>query len=365
SGIQVSVSSRTTREAPKAASTPDSAPNKSSGRGQKRKAAAEDDIDEIGFSSLAPPAKTAKRQAAAASSTTRTSQASGSKKKVTFAPGTITSKTAISTSTVAENLLQFSEESEEDDLEDDEEWLEQGLLPPIPHAILPTSTTLQGTSGPGTHHFPSPEEDSDEERWKTMTLAELEAEKESLLIYKALWEREQAAIQAQNNDSPENDELIPRPPGEKGKNGWNLQEALRLKDDGYTYNEILVRQRTSNVEDHLQARIKATTRDAVAMAGLDCTISFRTQDPEKLVNCYARMRLKHSYLTQFKNDWACRELVMNALQNRRKSESARLRSLAGPKPANPIKTSKRKGFNPRPKAAPKQQEEPESTVTGS
>ncbi|KAG8909106.1 hypothetical protein FRC01_007130, partial [Tulasnella sp. 417] len=337
SGIQVSVASRTTREAPKATSTPDSAPNKSSGRRQKRKAAAEDDIDEIGFSSLAPPAKTAKRQAAAASSTTRTSQASNSKKKVTFAPGTITSKTAISTSTVAENLLQFSEESEEDDLDDDEESLEQGLLPRVPHATFPASTTLQGASGPGTHRFPSPEEDSDEERWKTMTLAELEAEKQSLLVYKALWEREQAAMQAQNNDSQENEELIPRPPGEKGKNGWNLQEALRLKDDGYTYNEIL-----------------ATTRDAVAMAGLDCTISFRTQDPEKLLNCYARMRLKHSYLAQFKNDWACRELVMNALQNRRKSESARLRSLVGPKPANPIKTSKRKGFNPRPTAAQKQ-----------
>ncbi|KAG9017103.1 hypothetical protein FRB90_001746, partial [Tulasnella sp. 427] len=33
--------------------------------------------------------------------------------------------------------------------------------------------------------------------------------------------------------------LIARSPGEKGKNGWNLQEAMELKDGDTLYSEIL------------------------------------------------------------------------------------------------------------------------------
>lgn len=36
------------------------------------------------------------------------------------------------------------------------------------------------------------------------------------------------------------DNSVPRPPGERGKNGWNMQTALQLEDDGDTYNAILV-----------------------------------------------------------------------------------------------------------------------------
>lgn len=77
------------------------------------------------------------------------------------------------------------------------------------------------------------------------------------------------------------------------------------------------------------------------------------------------MKLRHDHLKRFKNDWACRELVINALQNRRKAESAKQRSVFAPKSPDSAQTSKRKGFNPRSKVALTQSEGPESTADGS
>lgn len=76
-----------------------------------------------------------------------------------------------------------------------------------------------------------------------MTISELQDEKRRLL--QALWESEQtlSQLRAQKTEIREHSELIPRPPGQKGKNGWNMQEALRLQDNGGLYNEILVRQK--------------------------------------------------------------------------------------------------------------------------
>lgn len=58
------------------------------------------------------------------------------------------------------------------------------------------------------------------------------------------------------------------------------------------------------------------------------------------------MKLKHSYLKQFKHDWACQELVIGVLQNRRKAENAKERNQAAPKGQSKPK-SKRKGFKAR------------------
>ncbi|KAG9048871.1 hypothetical protein FS837_011780 [Tulasnella sp. UAMH 9824] len=336
SGVQVQGASQPLPKATKATSTLDPALNTSSGRGKKRKAATNEVSDESAFSSLAPPAKIAKKRAAAASSTTRISQAACPSKKVTFAPAVITPKTAISARTFADSLLPFSDEDDADDGE-----VEQELLTTVSQTTSPAPTMSQGEPGPSTSGSSSLQE-------KRAELAELLEEKRRLMKYKVWWEREQAAMQVQNNDIPAEDELIPRPPGEKGKNGWNLQEALRLKHDGDAYNEIL-----------------ATTREAVATVGLDWTINFRAQDPGKLSNCYTRMRQRHDHLTQFKNDWACRELVINALQNRRKTESAKLRSVFAQKSPNSAQTSKRRGFNPRSKVTLTYSEGPESTADGS
>lgn len=38
--------------------------------------------------------------------------------------------------------------------------------------------------------------------------------------------------------------LIPRPPGERGKDGWNLQAHMGLAEDDETYSNIRVSDRT-------------------------------------------------------------------------------------------------------------------------
>lgn len=62
------------------------------------------------------------------------------------------------------------------------------------------------------------------------------------------------------------------------------------------------------------------------------------------------MKRVHPHLKQFKNDWACRELVLGALQNRRKTEHAKIKGLMTNKKTS-REPSKRKGFKPRTKKA--------------
>lgn len=57
------------------------------------------------------------------------------------------------------------------------------------------------------------------------------------------------------------------------------------------------------------------------------------------------MKLKFPHLKRFKHDWACHELVIGALQNRQKAESAKVRSLVAKSPSKKkVNPSKRKGF---------------------
>ncbi|KAG9048872.1 hypothetical protein FS837_011781 [Tulasnella sp. UAMH 9824] len=262
SGIQVRVASQPSREAAKVTSTLDSAPNQRSGCGEKRKPGTNndgEDTDEVAFSSLAPPAKIARRRAAAVSSTAMTPQTANTAKKVTFAPESIASTTAINVRTFAGNNKRREGSPEQE--------------PPLPvsHTTFPAPTTSQGPSTPSSSSL---QKDDDAALAEDASLAEHHDEKRRLL--QALWGSEQTLSQlhAQNNESREDGGLIPRPSGEKGKNGWNMQEALRLKENGDLYNEIL-----------------ATTRTAVSEAGLDWTLKFRAQDLEKLMDCYARVNI--------------------------------------------------------------------------
>ncbi|KAG9049061.1 hypothetical protein FS837_011334 [Tulasnella sp. UAMH 9824] len=114
------------------------------------------------------------------------------------------------------------------------------------------------------------------------TVAELEAKIKQLSTdlriikkYKVMWVKEYSK-KAKSGTAPP-DSLIPRPPGEKGKNGWNLQDAMGLKDDDPLYNEILVKR-------------------------------------------------QHPYLERFLGDWPAKEMVINALQNHRKALSAKAKA---------------------------------------
>ncbi|KAG8902418.1 hypothetical protein FRC00_008569 [Tulasnella sp. 408] len=114
------------------------------------------------------------------------------------------------------------------------------------------------------------------------TVAELEAKIKQLSgdlrivkKYKVMWVKEYSK-KAKSGTAPP-DSLIPRPPGEKGKNGWNLQDAMGLKDDDPLYNEILVKR-------------------------------------------------QHPYLERFLGDWPAKEMVISALQNRRKALSAKAKA---------------------------------------
>ncbi|KAG9030894.1 hypothetical protein FS837_003159 [Tulasnella sp. UAMH 9824] len=193
------------------------------------------------------------------------------------------------------------------------------------------STSRQGSPG-----SPSPEED------QAATIALLKKKLRVMTKYKVMWSKQQQdqnALPGEGGSSAP-DGSIPRPPGERGKNGWNMQTALQLQADGDMYNLVLILPLCD---------LKAATRDAVRECGLDWRKKFDEQDPIRLGTCYSQMKHVQPYLKKFKGDWACRELVISALQNRRKVEHARIKSLMVRTPSRP--KSKRVGFKPRSKSA--------------
>lgn len=56
--------------------------------------------------------------------------------------------------------------------------------------------------------------------------------------YKAQQDKATAALATGSDSVP--DDSISRPPGERSKNGWNLQTVIGLDADGDLYNAILV-----------------------------------------------------------------------------------------------------------------------------
>ncbi|KIO21591.1 hypothetical protein M407DRAFT_125472 [Tulasnella calospora MUT 4182] len=104
----------------------------------------------------------------------------------------------------------------------------------------------------------------------------------------------------------QNTELIPRPDGERGKKGWTLRKALQL--DGNT---------------DLYLTILASVREAITAAGLDWTKTFHRQEPSRLTDCYRLIKDQNQYLKRFEGDWPARELVISAMQNKRKTRNRR------------------------------------------
>ncbi|KAG9043166.1 hypothetical protein FS837_009936 [Tulasnella sp. UAMH 9824] len=125
--------------------------------------------------------------------------------------------------------------------------------------------------------------------------------------YKVMWVKEYSK-KAKSGTAPP-DSLIPRPPGEKGKNGWNLQDAMGLKDDDPLYNEIL-----------------RTARHCISRSGLDWEATYSEQDPGRLAACFKEVKRQHPYLERFLGDWPAKEMVISALQNRRKALSAKAKA---------------------------------------
>ncbi|KAG8979303.1 hypothetical protein FRB90_008111 [Tulasnella sp. 427] len=100
--------------------------------------------------------------------------------------------------------------------------------------------------------------------------------------------------------------LIARPPGEKGKNGLNLQEAMGLKDNDTLCSEIL-----------------RTARHSISRSGLDWEATYSEQEPGRLAACFKELKKHHPYLERFQGDWPAKEMVISALQNRQKALQAK------------------------------------------
>ncbi|KIO24549.1 hypothetical protein M407DRAFT_26066 [Tulasnella calospora MUT 4182] len=176
---------------------------------------------------------------------------------------------------------------------------------------VPSTTTSEVPAGPSTRH--------QAQRAPTLQqvlkeLEELKAENKRLQAdlrtakkFKVLYAKE-VSLKGKV-DLPITGNLIPRPPGEKGKNGWNLQEVLGLKDDFALYNELL-----------------RTVRCAISRSGLDWEATYSEQDPARLGACFKEIKKAHSFLERFVGDWPAKEMVINTLQNRRKTLNAKARA---------------------------------------
>lgn len=105
------------------------------------------------------------------------------------------------------------------------------------------------------------------------------------------------------NHNNNNNQLIPRPPGEHGRN-WRLSDIL------YEY----------HVSTADYNRMLAAVRDSAKIAQLDNTAKYRAQDPVKLAQIFAVMRKQFPLLKQFRSDWVTAEMLKQALRNWRSRE---------------------------------------------
>ncbi|KAG8994397.1 hypothetical protein FRB90_000441 [Tulasnella sp. 427] len=96
-------------------------------------------------------------------------------------------------------------------------------------------------------------------------------------------------------------QLIPRPPGERGKNGWNLQDKMGLKNDKETYGNI-----------------RRCVRYAIYKAQLDIWIKINQQDQMSIFTCYSLVKQQFPLMGQFEGSWATRELIKGICSNARR-----------------------------------------------
>ncbi|KAG8925358.1 hypothetical protein FRC01_010304 [Tulasnella sp. 417] len=111
---------------------------------------------------------------------------------------------------------------------------------------------------------------------------------------------QQTAIKAQQDFDAKN-RLIPRPPGERGKDGWNLQKHMGLENDDETY-----------------GKIRRCVRYAVYESQLNIWKKITDQDEKSLFTCYAVIKKRWPFMEQFEGNWATREFVKGICQNARR-----------------------------------------------
>ncbi|KIJ60588.1 hypothetical protein HYDPIDRAFT_32013 [Hydnomerulius pinastri MD-312] len=117
--------------------------------------------------------------------------------------------------------------------------------------------------------------------------------------------------------------LIPKPKGQAGEKGFNLQDEMKLEDEKELYLAIL--------------------RDVRALcfaAQLDYKIDYRHQPPKDLGNIFDVAKRHHPYLEQFHNNWATSEIVKQFLRNRRKYAARMCHDqVRGGRPATPMRST--------------------------
>ncbi|KIO29429.1 hypothetical protein M407DRAFT_21491 [Tulasnella calospora MUT 4182] len=111
--------------------------------------------------------------------------------------------------------------------------------------------------------------------------------------------------QVQKESRPHN-QLIARPPGERGKNGWNLQKHMGLEGDYDTYSNI-------RLTPHQRC-----VRYAVYESQLNIWLRITRQDEMSLFTCYALVKKRFPFMGQFERNWATREFIKGICQNARK-----------------------------------------------
>ncbi|KAG8989849.1 hypothetical protein FRB90_002050 [Tulasnella sp. 427] len=96
-------------------------------------------------------------------------------------------------------------------------------------------------------------------------------------------------------------QLIPRPPGERGKNGWNLQAHMGLAK-----------------RYELYSNIRRSVRYAIYESQLNIWKKINHQDEQALFTCYALIKQQFPIMVQFEGNWATREFIKGICQNARR-----------------------------------------------
>ncbi|PIL31776.1 hypothetical protein GSI_06480 [Ganoderma sinense ZZ0214-1] len=161
------------------------------------------------------------------------------------------------------------------------------------------TTRKEGTKGPrGSTSKATGASNSDPELHKELETLRAQLARANKKLKKASESTNKSKVKA-----IEPQPLIPRLSGMLGKD-WRLQTAMGLVQDKPLYTKIL-----------------SDVRKLVIKAGLDTSKGIRKQDPVKLGAIYEIARDKRPLLTQFENDWATSQIIIQYLANVRRSSS--------------------------------------------
>ncbi|KIO29665.1 hypothetical protein M407DRAFT_242532 [Tulasnella calospora MUT 4182] len=79
-------------------------------------------------------------------------------------------------------------------------------------------------------------------------------------------------------------------------------------------------------DDVLYNEILRAARHCISRSGLDWEATYSEQEPGRLAACFKELKRQHPYLERFQGDWPAKEMVIIALQNRRKALSAKAKA---------------------------------------